>query len=110
MTRRHAKAPLSIRVGLARASAFALGRVEAARDTGHDGGDPQAPATGVHDGGDPQAPATGVHDGGDPQPPTQPSGPTGELVLGVSRGSFEDVGDILMTLNRPAVTAGLVRP
>jgi hypothetical protein len=39
-----------------------------------------------------------------------PNGPTGELAVTLSTGSVEDVGAILMTLNRLAVTAGLIRP
>ena len=38
------------------------------------------------------------------------TGPRGEFVVNMSRGSFEDVGAILMILNRLATNAGLLRP
>ena len=51
--------------------------------------------------------ATLSHGGRDPH---APDGPRGEIVVNMSRGSFEDMGAILITLNRLATNAGLVRP
>jgi hypothetical protein len=86
------EAPLSIRVGLALASAFALDGVEAP---------PPAPQDHLpHEGDTPIFLAS----------TSTLNGPAGELALTLWRGSLEDVGTILMTLNHLAMTAGVVRP
>jgi len=38
------------------------------------------------------------------------AGPRGEFVVNMSKGSFEDVGAILLTINRIATNAGILRP